>query len=56
MSYSTLCYADDTLLIVRGPSFEEALLRAELGAAVLVEAMSQIEGVVRYDGGRCFYK
>ena len=39
---SVLCYADDTLLIVRGPSLHETVFRAELGAAVVVEAIKRL--------------
>ncbi|XP_018339051.1 PREDICTED: uncharacterized protein LOC108746647 [Trachymyrmex septentrionalis] len=30
MDCSTVCYADDILLVARGPSFEKAFVRAEL--------------------------
>ena len=38
---SVLCYADDTLLVVRGPSLRE-VVRAELGAAVVVGAIRRL--------------
>ena len=37
-----MCYADDTLLVVRGPSLHEAVVRAELGAAVVVGAIKRL--------------
>ena len=39
---SSICYADDTLLVVRGPSFREAVVRAELGATVVVRAIERL--------------
>lgn len=38
---STVCYADDTLLIM-GPSFREAMIRAELEATVIVRAIERL--------------
>ena len=42
LSCSVLCYADDILLVVRGPSLCEAVVKAELGAAVVVEAIKRL--------------
>ena len=39
---SSICYADDTFLVVRGSSFREAVVRAELGAIVVVRAIERL--------------
>ena len=52
---STICYADDTLLMVRGPSFREAMVRAELGATVVVRSIELGLKVFGQDGGCGLY-
>lgn len=40
---SVLCYADDILLVGRGLSFGLALIRAELGAAVMLGTIERLD-------------
>ena len=41
MECSTICYADDTPLVLKGPSFREAMVRAELGATRSIERLGR---------------
>ena len=37
-----MCYADDTLLVARAGTFEEARLRAEVGATFLIRSIERL--------------